>query len=56
VGNRQTPKKNFFQVDKFMQIMFKILTYASECQIDAIFAIKSFWVLGKKPEDVTTDS
>jgi len=61
VGNRQTAKKNFFQVEKFMEIMFNILKYASECQIDAIFAIKIFWLLGtrsqstKKPEDVTLD-
>ena len=36
-------KKNFFlETDKLMEIMFNILKYASECQIDAIFAIKIF--------------
>ena len=46
VGNRQTQKKFFFQVEKFMENMFDILKYASECQIDAIFVIKKklcFW-------------
>ena len=33
-------KKVFFQVEKFMENMFDILKYASECQIDAIFVIK----------------
>ena len=40
VGNRQTQKKIFFQAEKFMENMFDILKYASECQIDAIFVIK----------------
>jgi len=35
-----------------MEIMFNILKYASECQIDAIFAIKSDWLLGKPVDPV----
>ena len=50
VGNRQTQKKFFFQVEKFMENMFDILKYASECQIDAIFVIKIFWLLGTKSQ------
>ena len=50
VGNRQTQKKFFFQVEKFMENMSDILKYASECQIDAIFVIKIFWLLGTKSQ------
>ena len=48
VGNRQTQKKIFFQVEKFMENMFDILKYASECQIDAIFVIKKNYAFGTK--------
>ena len=52
VGNRQTQKKIFFQVEKFMENMFDILKYASECQIDAIFVIKICWLLGTKSQKI----
>ena len=55
VGNRQTQKKFFLETDKFMEIMFNILKYASECQIDAIFAIKSDWLLGTKSQSILSN-
>ena len=52
-GKQTNSKKIFFlETDKFMEIMFNILKYASECQIDAIFVIKIFWLLGTKSQKI----
>ena len=55
-GNRQTQKKIVFfqQVEKCMTVHNDsyILKNASKYQMDAIFAIKIFWLFGyQKPED-----
>ena len=47
-GKQTNSKKIFFQVEKFMEIMFHILKNASECQMGVIFAIKNFLLLGPK--------
>ena len=48
-------KKIFFQVEKFMENMSDILKYASECQIDAIFVIKSDWLLNTKSQSILSN-
>ena len=49
-------KKNIFlETDKLIKIIFNILKYALECQINAIFRVKFFWLLGQEARRSSPD-